>query len=75
MERALLEREALRLPVQDRALLADSLLNSLDDEAERALEAKWAAESEARRAAYKAGQVEALDGPAALAKLRRQFTP
>ncbi len=70
MDQAILEREALRLPVHQRALLADALLGSLDDEATRKVELAWAQEAESRLAAYQRGELSALDGPAVLRELR-----
>ncbi len=72
MDQVILEREAMRLPAKDRALLADALLGSLDDEAARAVEASWAHEAESRLAAYRRGEIAAADGPAVLRKLRRR---
>lgn len=72
MDQVILEREALRLPPQDRALLADALLGSLDDEAARGVEAAWAVEAESRLAAYRRGEVSAVDGPAVLRELRHR---
>jgi len=74
MDPAILEREALQLPAHQRALLADALLGSLDDEAARQVEAGWAKEAEARLAAYHRGEVAALDGPAVLQELRGRFS-
>lgn len=45
----ILEREALRLPAHIRALLADTLLASLDDDALREVEAAWAREAESQK--------------------------
>ncbi len=70
MDQAILEREALRLPAHQRALLADTLLGSLDDEAARELELPWVQEAESRLAAYHRGELQALDGPAVLRELR-----
>ncbi len=70
MDQAILEREALRLPAHQRALLADSLLESLDDEAARKIELAWGQEAESRLAAYRQGELSALDGPAVLRELR-----
>ncbi len=70
MDRVILEQEAMRLPSRERALLADALLGSLDDEAAGRIEALWGVESEARLAAYKHGQLESLDGPQVLAESR-----
>jgi putative addiction module component (TIGR02574 family) len=74
MDQAILEREALRLPPHERALLADALLGSLDDETVREVESAWAEEAEARLAAYHRGELQALDGPAVLRELRSRFT-
>jgi hypothetical protein len=70
MDQAILEREALKLPPGERALLADALLGSLDDEAARQAEAACAREAEDRYQAYRRGEVLALDGPAILQLLR-----
>jgi len=70
MDQAILEREALRLPAHQRALLADTLLESLDDEAARKVELAWADEAESRLAAYHRGELSALDGPAVFRELR-----
>jgi len=73
MDQAILEREALRLPAHERALLADALLGSLDDEAVRQVESAWGQEAEARLAAYHRGEVTALEGPAVLHELRSRY--
>ena len=70
MDQAILEREAMRLPSKDRALLADALMGSLDDEASRAIEQAWADEASARLASYRRGEITAKDGPAVLRELR-----
>jgi putative addiction module component (TIGR02574 family) len=74
MDQAILEREALRLPPHERALLADALLGSLDDEATREVESAWAEEAEGRLAAFRRGEVAALEGPAVLRELRGRLT-
>lgn len=73
MDQAILEHEALRLPVKDRALLADALLESLDDESARAVESAWADEAESRLAAFRRGEIEAVDGAELLRELRNQI--
>jgi putative addiction module component (TIGR02574 family) len=73
MDQAILEREALRLPAHERALLADALLGSLDDEAMRQVELAWGREAEARLVAYQRGEVTALDGPSVLRELRGRY--
>jgi hypothetical protein len=62
MDQAILEREALKLLPHERALLADALLDSLDDEAARISEAACAAEAEDRHQAYVRGELSAADG-------------
>jgi putative addiction module component (TIGR02574 family) len=74
MDQAILEREALRLPAHERALLADALLGSLDDEAAREVECAWAQEAEARLAAFHRGEVVALEGPSVLRDLCSRYT-
>ena len=43
MDQAILEKEALKLTPAERAVLADILLSSLDDESTRQNEAAWGA--------------------------------
>jgi putative addiction module component (TIGR02574 family) len=73
MDQAVLAREALRLPPGERALLADALLGSLDDEAAREVEAAWVRVAEERLAAYRRGEETALDGPQVLEELRSRY--
>lgn len=73
MDQAILEREALQLPAHERALLADALLGSLDDEAVRQAEAAWGVEAEARLAAHHRGEIAAQDGPGVLRELRSRY--
>ena len=73
MDQAILEHEAMRLPARERALLADALLGSLDDETVREVETAWAREAEARLEAYRRGELVALDGPTVLRELRVRF--
>ncbi len=51
-----IEREAMRLPIEDRAFLADRLLSSLDREVMTEVDAAWVAEAERRYAEYLAGK-------------------
>lgn len=73
MDQAILEREAMRLPAGQRALLADALLGSLDDEAAQDVEEAWVAEAEARMEGHRRGEVTAMDGPAVLRELRGRY--
>ncbi len=70
MDPAILERELLQLPAGQRALLADALLVSLDEEAVRQVESRWAVEADRRLEAYRGGEAEARDGPTLLQQLR-----
>ena len=72
MDQAILEREALKLPAHERALLADALLGSLDDEAVRKAEASCADEAEDRYQAHLRGEVQALNGPTVFQQLRER---
>ena len=56
-------RREVRLPPRERALLADSLLPSLDDEATRRIEAEWVSEADERLKAHRKGEIPAVDGP------------
>ena len=73
MDQVILEREAMRLHPKDRALLADALLGSLDDEVARAVERAWTHEVESRSEAYRCGQIAAVDGPTELRELRSRY--
>ena len=73
MDEKILEREAMRLPVRERALLADALLESLDDDAARNVQLAWAAEAEDRIEAYRRGEISAVDGPSSLKELRSRY--
>ena len=68
-----LEAEALELPLQERALLAQRLLASLDDEPEEdpgEVERAWEVEIERRLAEYRAGRMEAVPAAEVLARIR-----
>lgn len=51
-------------------MLIDILWESLDEERIKEIEAKWAAEAEARIDAVDRGELETFDGPSALRELR-----
>ncbi|OGH55342.1 MAG: hypothetical protein A3G34_11815 [Candidatus Lindowbacteria bacterium RIFCSPLOWO2_12_FULL_62_27] len=73
MDEVILEREAMRLPPHERALLADALLGSLDDDATREIQAAWANEAEDRMEAFLRGEIKALDGPEVLREFRARY--
>lgn len=64
----LLEAEALQLTAGERAVFAQLLLASLDEDAE--LEEAWAAETENRIAAIETGSVQVIPIADALAQVR-----
>ncbi len=72
MEPAVLEREALKLPAHERALLADALLVSLDDEVVRKAEEACAREAEDRYQAYNRGELQAIDRAKVFRQLRQR---
>ena len=72
MDTAVIEKQAMQLPDVDRALLADHLIESLS-RVPLALKDAWVAEADSRVAAYRAGEIPALDGPKAMAELRSRF--
>lgn len=64
--------EILMLPPQERAQLADRILDSLSSKNVRAIEQMCADEAEARLAAYERGEIAALSGEEAIAWLNEQ---
>ena len=73
MDQAILEQEALRLPARARALLAEALLESLDNQAMRKIQTAWGQEAEARLEAFHRGEIKTQDGPRVLRELRRKY--
>lgn len=63
------EHDALLLPPDSRAILADRLLESLSG-SDQKRDALWAAEAEARAQQIESGEVEALQGERVMAELR-----
>jgi hypothetical protein len=63
----------MRLPLRERALLADALLVSLDDEWVRDIEAVWAQEAEERLEAYHRGKSTAVEGRLVLREIRDRY--
>jgi hypothetical protein len=73
MDAKILEREAMRLPGRDRALLADAQLQSLDDDVTRNVQLAWVAEAEDRIEAYRRGDLSSVDGASSLKELRSRY--
>ena len=63
--------EAMSLPVELRAQLADALLKSLNPERAE-IDALWAAEAEKRVAEIEAGKADLIPGKEVFAKLRER---
>lgn len=64
-------RQALELPAIDRAALVEGLIVSLD-KPDPALDALWLKEAESRLAAYRSGELGAVDADEVFAELGRQ---
>ena len=67
MKREHIEAEARRLPREERALLAEALINSLEEETE--VEEAWAREIARRVAELRSGQVKSVPAGEVFAEL------
>jgi putative addiction module component (TIGR02574 family) len=63
-------KDALALPPGARAMLADHLLESLNWEQQKEIDAAWAEEAERRAQAIDEGRVKLIPGDEVLAELR-----
>ncbi len=66
-----IEELAKSLPPEERARLAESLLESLQQEGVAEVEAAWEQEIQARVAVYRRGEEKVIDGESVLAELRQ----
>ena len=66
-----LAEEAMQLPVDKRAILADRLVESLDLAEPDAIQRLWTAEAIRRRDEIRAGQVKPVAGEQVLEEIRR----
>ena len=66
-----IEEQAKSLPPEERARLAESLLESLQQEGVADVTAAWEQEIQARVASYHRGEEEPIDGETVLAELRQ----
>ena len=64
--------QAMKLPALERAALVEGLVESLD-KPDPALDAMWLKEAEDRIAAYRAGELEAVDAQEAFAELGQKI--
>ena len=65
--------EALALPSEQRALLADRLVESLDASETSRFNELWATEAKRRRDEVRHGRVQTIPGDEALARVRRSL--
>lgn len=63
--------EALALPSEARALLADRLIESLDSAEDEQIRQLWATEARRRRDDVRSGRIKTVPGEEALARVRR----
>lgn len=68
-----LERLALGLSKEERALLAEHLIASLDSQEDSNFEEIWAREAEARYQAYIAGQLKVKDAKSVMDHARERL--
>jgi putative addiction module component (TIGR02574 family) len=68
-----IEREALALPSEARARLADLLVESLDAAEANRIDELWAAEAKRRRDEVRQGRVQTVPGQEGLARVRRSL--
>ena len=64
------EQDALKLPVSSRVLLAEQLLDSLDQPDQERLETLWAAEIEQRLIRFERGETKAIPGEEVFRRIR-----
>jgi putative addiction module component (TIGR02574 family) len=62
MDSAMLANEALKLPPLERAQIIDALWRNLDPSEQNAIDHEWVVESQDRLAAFRAGQLSAING-------------
>ena len=65
-------REAESLPVEERTVVVDSLLRSLNPPAPE-IDRKWAAVAKRRLAELRSGRVKPVPGEEVFAKIRQRF--
>jgi putative addiction module component (TIGR02574 family) len=66
MDSAILANEALKLAPLERAQIIDALWRSLDSAEQDSVDRAWLLESHERLAAFRSGQLTAMDGKEAL---------
>lgn len=66
-------KEAMALPAEEKAKLAEKLLSSLTGPEQQAIDAEWAEELEARIDAYERGEETARPADEAIAEIRQRL--
>ena len=66
-------KDALTLPPGERAMLADHLLESLDSEKQKEIDALWAEEAERRSKEIDDGLVKPIPGEEVMNRLRARY--
>jgi putative addiction module component (TIGR02574 family) len=74
MDSAILANEALKLTPLERAQIIDALWSSLDPAEQNAIDQAWLLESQDRLAAFRAGQLTAINGEEALRAIEDELT-
>ncbi len=64
--------EAMSLPVEERAIVVDSILRSLNSP-EDGIDRQWIAEAERRLDEVRTGRVKAIPGDEVFAQIRKRF--
>ena len=72
MESVLIEKEAMKLPLVERALLVDRLLQTFDADMDSSIRA-WTEVTEKRLEKFRSGKMEAFDGQAVIESLRKEL--
>jgi putative addiction module component (TIGR02574 family) len=67
-----IEKAALQLPDEEKARLADRLLDSISQSTPE-LRESWIIETEARMKAYQEGEITDIDGPSAITSLKKRY--
>ena len=68
-----IEKEALALPSEARARLADRLVESLENAEANRIDELWVAEAKRRRDEVRQGRVQTIPGPEGLARARHSL--
>jgi putative addiction module component (TIGR02574 family) len=68
-----IQKQARRLTLQEKAALARTLIQELDNSADPAAARLWIEEAQRRYAAYLRGEIEALPGDEVMQRAREQL--